>query len=195
LVSRYGHGHVELADQFLSAGIHLFQVRDKTTTDSELYSDLREISEMCKAVDACLIVNDRVDLVLATGASGIHLGQTDLPVSVARRLLGDGAIIGKSTHTRDQFLAAQNEDIDYVALGPIFDTATKTSAYPPLGTTELLELAPRKRLPLVAIGGITLESARSVWESGADSVAVISDLVDRRDPTSRIYRYLGEYSR
>ena len=131
--SLYGLSHLQLSKSYLAAGIGLFQIRDKVLEDSVLYEQLIKIAELCKESDTSFLVNDRMDLALASGASGVHLGQTDVPVEVARRILGPDALIGISTHTREQFLKAQGEDVDYVALGPIFSTITKKSRYKPLG--------------------------------------------------------------
>ena len=125
-----------------------------------------------------LIINDRVDIALAAGAAGVHLGQDDLSPEAARKLLGPDAIIGYSTHNIDQAMSATKLPIDYLAIGPIFSTTTKTDTAPVLGLDGLL--AVRRAIgqfPLVAIGGITLENAREVINAGADSVAVISALL------------------
>ena len=136
-------------------------------------------------------MNDRVDLVLAGGADGVHLGQTDLPVKVARELLGKAALIGLSTHNQDQFLEAQSQDIDYIAIGPIFSTSTKERENPPLGVEAMGRLIADSRYPVVAIGGISLKNAAQVWAAGADSVAVISDIVNAPDPAKRVSQYLA----
>ena len=145
---------------------------------------------MCELSQARFLVNDRVDLALASKAHGVHLGQTDLPVAAARELLGEDAILGLSTHSRTQFERALQEDIDYLALGPIFTTTSKDSPYPPLGTDLLRQLVTSSPLPVVAIGGITLETTRKVWASGAASVAVISDIVQAECPSDKMTEYL-----
>ncbi|MGW8179542.1 MAG: thiamine phosphate synthase, partial [bacterium] len=156
---------------------------------------LLKIKDLCGQSEAAFLVNDRIDLVLAAGAAGVHLGQTDLPVETARRVLGETAIIGISTHTPQQFLSAQTSDVDYVAVGPIFPTLTKASEYEPLGLDFVYQNAAYKKRPLVAIGGIHLENALQVWRAGADSVAVVSDLANQQDPAARIKDYLDEWSR
>lgn len=184
-----GMGHIGLARLFLDSGIRLFQVREKHEPDGSLLRQLTEINGLCRERGARLIVNDRLDLALAAGAAGVHLGQEDLPVEAARRLGGD-LIIGLSTHSADEFLAAQFLDVDYVALGPIFDSPTKPGVRPPLGLDLVRKLAPRKRRPVVAIGGIDLVRARQLWEAGVDSVAVIHDIIGASDPALRINEYL-----
>lgn len=193
--SLHGLNHLQLSRSYVAAEIGLFQVRDKLLEDSVLYEQLLRIAELCNESNTSFLVNDRVDLALASGAAGVHLGQTDVPAGVARRILGPDALIGISTHTREQFQEAQGEDVDYVALGPIFRTTTKESRYKPLGIEELRDLARYRRLPLVAIGGISIENVRDVWAAGADSVAVVSDVTNRRDPTARIFQYMDEWSR
>jgi thiamine-phosphate pyrophosphorylase len=132
-----------------------------------------------------LIVNDRVDIALAAGAAGVHLGQDDLSPEAARKLLGSDAIIGYSTHNIDQAISAIKLPIDYLAIGPIFSTTTKTDTAPVLGLDGLR--AVRRTIgqfPLVAIGGITLNNAREIIDAGADSIAVISALLSGRNITT-----------
>ncbi len=185
-----GLNHTELAKSLLQAGARFFQVREKALPDSELYTQLLEVERLCELSQARFLVNDRVDLALASKAHGVHLGQTDLPVAAARELLGEDAILGLSTHSRTQFERALQEDIDYLALGPIFTTTSKDSPYPPLGTDLLRQLVTSSPLPVVAIGGITLETTRKVWASGAASVAVISDIVQAECPSDKMTEYL-----
>lgn len=189
--NRSRFNHVQLAEKFLQGGVRCFQVRDKTLPDSMLFEQLIEIRRLCRFFKARFLVNDRVDLALAAKADGVHLGQTDLPVQQARRLLGRRAIIGLSTHTEEEFLQAQSGDLDYVALGPIFATSTKRSDDAPLGLEEAARLAAQSPLPVVAIGGITLEKAAALWEAGIQSVAVISDIVKAADPARRVREYLN----
>ena len=185
-----GLNHAELARTLLQAGARFFQVREKTLPDSELYEQLLRVERLCQLSQARFLVNDRVDLALASKAHGVHLGQTDLPVSAARALLGEDAVLGLSTHSRAQFERALKEDVDYLALGPIFTTTSKDSPYPALGTDLLRQLVTTSPVPVVAIGGITLETTPEVWESGAASVAVISDIVHAERPSDRMAEYL-----
>jgi thiamine-phosphate pyrophosphorylase len=132
-----------------------------------------------------LIINDRVDIALAVGAAGVHLGQDDIPPEAARRLLGPQAIIGYSTHDVEQAIAAVKLPIDYLAIGPIFSTTTKTDTAPVLGVEALRAVRHAiADFPVVAIGGITLANARDVIDSGADSVALISALLSASDITA-----------
>ena len=139
------------------------------------------------AYGANVIVNDRVDVALLAGAAGAHVGQEDLPPAAARRLLGPGAIIGYSTHTAAQIEAAVDEAVTYIAIGPVFGTATKDTGYEPVGLDRVSEAARiASDRPVVAIGGITLETAPQVIAAGASSVAVIGDLLTNGDPAARV---------
>ena len=188
---RPGTSHAGLARQFLEGGSRFFQVRAKELSDREALDQLREVALVCGAFEgARFVVNDRCDLAEACGAHGVHLGQTDLPVSFARELLGADAIIGISTHTEEQFLRAIELPVNYVALGPIYPSTTKPAGSPPVGVRLLEKLAARTDLPVVAIGGISLARAPEVWGAGAASVAVVADIVDHPDPAERIRAYL-----
>ena len=186
-----GLDHAQLVEQYLQGGSRFLQVREPTLPDSLLYPQLLKIQSLCEPLEAQFLINDRVDLALAVRAHGVHLGQDDLPVRVARDLLGEEAIIGLSTHNRQQFLDAQAQDVDYIAMGPIFSTSTKEADYPPLGVEALGGLIADSRYPVVAIGGISLEKAPQVWMAGADSVAVISDIANSGDPAQRVSHYLS----
>ncbi len=181
---------LKLADEFLSGGASLIQVRENEMSDALLHRLLLEVRTLCRRFEALLIVNNRVDLALAVQADGVHLGQDDLPVEAARRLMGTEALIGLSTHNRTQFQDAQGRPIDYLAIGPVFSSSTKPGANPEVGLEAFRELAKASRLPVVAIGGIDLRRARALWAAGADSVAVISDLASHPFPSQRVGQYL-----
>ena len=189
--NRHHWNHLQLTQRFLKGGCRFFQIREKVFPDSALYRQLVQIRQVCSATGAQFLVNDRVDLALAVGADGVHLGQDDLPVEVARRLLGPNAILGLSTHNREQFERAQELDLDYVAVGPIFPTTSKTSEHPAVGTKQLAQFTAVSRFPVVAIGGITLDRAPAAWRAGAAAVAVISDVVNASNPVERIRHYLN----
>lgn len=186
---RSGINHVEQARELLRAGIRFFQVRDKHLRADQLLPQLRQIQNECRTSGGYLVVNDRVDLAVSIGAAGVHLGQDDLPVEAARRIGGPELIIGLSTHTYEEFQQAQSLDVDYVAIGPVFESPTKKGIRPPLGLLKVRAWVKEKRLPVVAIGGIDLDGARQLWDIGVDSVAVISDLL-RPDRALRIRAYL-----
>lgn len=175
---------------FLSCGIRFLQLREKNLSDRNFHDLALEASRRVRRQSATLIINDRVDIALAAGAQGAHLGPDDLPVYAARLLMGGGRILGLSTHSEEEFLQAQQLDVDYVAIGPIYESPTKTGAYTPIGLEALRPLIRQKRHPMVAIGGINLERAVRLWDLGVDSVAVISDLLQATDPARRIEEYL-----
>jgi thiamine-phosphate pyrophosphorylase len=168
---------LSIADQvaeMAAAGARLIQIRAKSTATGKFLSDTIEALAAARRFGAKLIVNDRVDIAIAAGADGVHLGQDDLPPKTARELLGKAAIIGFSTHTVAQAVEAMSEPIDYIAIGPVFSTTTKADHDPVIGLDVVRSV--RQVIgdfPLVAIGGITPENARSVIDSGANSVAVI----------------------
>jgi thiamine-phosphate pyrophosphorylase len=174
-VSLSGLSHAEQFRLLTLGGATLVQLREKHLPALDFYEQSKAALDIAKQTGVQLIINDRVDVALAVGAHGVHLGQDDLPPDAARRLLGNLAIIGYSTHNIDQALAAVKLPIDYLAIGPIFQTTTKTDTSPVLGLEGLR--AVRRAIgefPLVAIGGITHANARAAIEAGADSVAVIS---------------------
>jgi thiamine-phosphate pyrophosphorylase len=165
---------VEQVGLMLIGGARLIQLRAKQTSARELYDATLAALELARPFDARIIVNDRIDVALACGAHGVHLGQNDLPVQAARRLLGEGAILGLSTHSSLQ--AAEPGPVDYVAIGPVFATKSKERPDPVVGVAGVAAARAVCRRPLVAIGGITLETSLRVIEAGADAVAVIGDL-------------------
>ncbi len=162
------------ARALFEAGASLLQFRRKTGPDAEKLEDLRRLVEEARPYQARVVVDDRVDLCLLAGAAGVHLGQRDLPAPEARILLGKEAWIGLSTHTLEQFEEAVDLPVDYLALGPVFPTATKEGAdpvVPPLVQREVLRRSP---FPVVAIGGVTARKAPELWRRGFASVAAIS---------------------
>jgi thiamine-phosphate pyrophosphorylase len=169
-----GLSHVEQVRRLSLGGASFIQLREKRMPALEFY----EQAKAAQQSGVRLIINDRVDIALAVGAAGVHLGQDDMPPEAARKLLGPQAIIGYSTHNVDQAIDAVRLPIDYLAIGPIFSTTTKTDTAAVLGLEGLR--AVRQAVgdfPLVAIGGITHANAREVIHAGADSVAVISTLL------------------
>jgi thiamine-phosphate pyrophosphorylase len=180
---------VRLAQQLFDGGARLVQVRNKKAGARELLAQVDTILSFAPS-DADVIVNDRVDVALTAGAAGVHLGQTDLPPQEARRVLGDLPIIGFSTHNLGQAVAADSLPVDYIAVGPIFPTSTKKNPDPVLGVERLAQICKAVRKPVVAIGGIQLESAEQVLKAGAASIAVISDILNSRDIAHRLKDWL-----
>jgi thiamine-phosphate pyrophosphorylase len=173
-----GLSHAEQVWRLIEGGASLIQLRDKHAAPRDFYREAAAALQVARDHYARLIINDRVDIALALKADGVHLGQTDIPATAARRLLGKEAIIGFSTHSPEQARLATELPVDYVAFGPIFQTSTKENPDPVTGLPGLREVGKIKpRLPLVAIGGITLANAVEAFKAGADSVAVIAQLV------------------
>lgn len=171
-----GISHAEQVTLFAEAGARLVQLREKHASPLDFYNQAKLALEVALLRGVELIINDRVDLALALGL-GVHLGQDDLPPEAARRLLGDEAVIGYSTHSVEQAIAAARLPIDYLAIGPIFATSTKENPSPVVGLTGLQAVRSAiGSMPLVAIGGITLNNVQEVLAAGADSVALISGL-------------------
>lgn len=181
---------VDVADLLLEAGVKLLQYRDKRATSRELLETSRQIVERTRRARAIFIVNDRADIALAVDAEGVHLGQDDLPTELARNLLKPGKRIGCSTHTLNQVLEAERTSADYIAFGPVFPTHSKQNPDPVVGLDGLRQARQATRKPLVAIGGITAENARFAIEAGADSVAVINDLVGAQNVAARALEFL-----
>jgi len=175
VAARRGIRLEDAAQQVIEAGVGILQIRHKGFFSREVLETTEKIAQMCRERGALFVVNDRADVAQLTG-SALHLGQDDLPPSVARKVTGAAMVIGFSTHNETQLRAAAEEPVDYLALGPIFGTATKENPDPVVGLEELRRLRPLTERPLVAIGGITRENAKAVLEAGADSVAVIGDL-------------------
>jgi len=167
------------AEQLTVGGATLLQYRNKSGKIRQMLEDAQELKRLVGS-RAKLIMNDRADICLAAGFGGLHVGQDDLSPEAARRIIGPNLWLGVSTHSPEQITEADKTDADYLAIGPVFATTSKASPDPVVGldgVRRARELTPK---PLVAIGGITRNNARSVIEAGADSVAVISDLI--RDP-------------
>ena len=188
---RAGWQPVALARAFLEGGAHCIQVRAKTLSSDRFLDLCDEIAAAARSYRAVIVINDRVDLALMSGAPGVHVGQDDLPVGAARTLLGPHAIVGYSTHSVNQIEQAADQPVSYIAVGPVFPTLTKHTGYEQVGVGLVADAVRRSRgVPVVAIGGITLDRAPSVWAAGASSVAVISDLLTSGDPRARVAAYL-----
>ena len=176
---------LEKARAVIEAGVGVLQLRLEQTHDRLALPLIREVLALAGPRDVKVIVNDRVDLVLASGAHGVHLGADDLPVDVARRLLGPHALIGATTRSLSQIEQAQVLGADHVGLGPIFSTTTKVVAHPPMGLEAFAEIARRSPLPVVGIAGITLATIGQVGAAGAWCAAVASGLFSADDLVSR----------
>jgi thiamine-phosphate pyrophosphorylase len=172
-----GLSHAQLVEQLIAGGATLIQLREKHASPRDFYDDAEKAFAIARAHNVKIIINDRVDIAMALGADGVHLGQDDLPPSEARKILGDNAIIGFSTHNLAQALEAIKLPINYIAFGPVYDTTTKENPDKTVGLDELKHVREATgNFPLVAIGGINGGNLRRVLEAGAGSAAIISDL-------------------
>jgi len=185
-----GLTHAEQVERLAAGGATLVQLREKLAPPREFYEAARRAVEVARALGVRVIINDRVDIALAVGADGVHLGQDDLPPERAREVVGPDLVVGYSTHNIEQALEADSTSVDYIAVGPVFGTMTKANPDPVVGPELIRQLKPRLTKPLVAIGGIQLDSAPGVIAAGADSVAVIADLFAAGDITARTREYL-----
>ena len=179
-----------LAEMLAGSGVELIQYRNKKAPSRDLFEISLRLSTATAQRDVRFIVNDRPDIALLSGAGGVHVGQEDLGVEEARAICGRPRWVGVSTHTLDQVAAADRTSADYVAFGPIFPTTTKQNPDAVVGTELLRRARQLTRKPLVAIGGITLERAAEVFDAGADSLAVVRDLMCAASPGQRAREYL-----
>ena len=185
-----GISELDAARRLLEAGVKLIQYRDKHASSRKLCITAMRLAEIVNDAGGKLIVNDRLDITLLAKASGIHVGQEDMPVESARLLLGETAIIGLSTHTLRQVEKGEKTSANYLAFGPVFPTSSKEKPNGVVGLKRMEKALEVTTKPLVAIGGITLENATEVLAAGADSVAVIQDLIGVEDIGERAGRYL-----
>jgi thiamine-phosphate pyrophosphorylase len=183
---------VALAGACLRGGATLLQIRAKDDPSGALLALIERVVADARAAGARVIVNDRADLTRMAGADGVHVGQTDIPVEAAFEIVGKGKIVGVSTHDRAQVDAAVAGPASYVAVGPIYSTVTKATGYDPRGLALVAYAAERARgeKPIVAIGGITLNTANEVITAGATAVAVITDILVGNDPQARVRDYV-----
>lgn len=174
-----------------SAGVRLIQIRDKKASTRKIYDVARSLSETLRFAGVRIIVNDRPDIAAMVAAGGVHVGQEDLPAEAARKICGSARWVGVSTHSLEQLREADLTSADYIAVGPIFPTATKENRDPVVGLEFLRAARQLTKKPLVAIGGITIESAEAVFRAGADSVAAIRDLISTGDAAKKARDYLS----
>lgn len=177
MLSRRGMELRRFAEELRDAGVTLLQYRDKLAGEKEILQNAKMLTEIFRSTGCTLVMNDFPSLARLAGWSAVHVGQEDAAVAEARALLGQEAIIGNSTHTDQQVIAADVAGVDYIAIGPAFATSTKRDAEPVVGLEGVRRARSLTSRPLVAIGGITLENAASVIEAGADAVAVIGALL------------------
>ena len=180
----------ERAQELVAAGVRLFQYRNKGASARELFESSKKLVSLLSSQRVSFVVNDRPDVAALAGANGVHVGQQDLGVEEARRVVGAEKLVGVSTHNLEQFERAAASSADYIAVGPIFATGTKSNPDPVVGTEFVRRVRPLTDKPIVAIGGITLQRAPEIIESGADSVAVITDILGAPEPGVRARQYI-----
>ena len=177
-------GLAEMTRSLLRGGADLIQLRAKRETPEEFLNIAKELAPICRQAGIPFILNDHPELVLEVGADGAHVGQEDLSVAEARKLAGAGALIGKSTHSVEQAIAAASESPDYIGFGPLFATPTKPD-YNPIGTEQILAIHSLLTLPIFCIGGIKLSNLALVLNAGARRVVIVSDLLKSLDPAAQ----------
>ena len=178
-----GRSHTFLAEEALKGGATVIQLRDKEKSARELYEIGVKLREITKKYGALFIVNDRLDIALAVGADGVHLGMNDLPISVARRIAGDNFIIGASASSPEEAVLAEKEGANYIGAGSVFETSSKEDVRV-IGLEGLRAIVKATSLPVVAIGGINRDNVRDVMRTGVKGVAVISAVVSKEDVRS-----------
>ena len=189
------HPEIQMAGNLADAGVRLLQYRNKSASSGELLEKSRALAAELVPRKTTFIVNDRPDVAALAGASGVHLGQDDLGVEAARTLMDANSIVGVSTHNEAQFRSAVSSSADYIAIGPVFATSSKRNPDPVVGLETIRQVRRLTDKPIVAIGGITLERAPEVIAAGANSVAVISDILRAADPAERARQYIDSLER
>jgi thiamine-phosphate diphosphorylase len=185
-----GHEPVMLAETMLDAGARIMQLRLKDSPGRDFLAAARAIAEMCRKRGATLIVNDRADIAILAAAHGVHLGQTDLPLDAARRIVGNDRMIGISTHNVEQARAAEDGGADYVGFGPMYPGGLRNNAAGK-GLDELRAIRAAVTIPIVAIGGITEARVAETLAAGADAVAIITDVVNAPDLGAKVRSILA----
>lgn len=175
-----GRALLDCVREALEGGVTLVQYRAKTASSAEMYAEALQLKALCDSFNVPLIINDRLDIAMAVGAAGVHLGQDDLPCAAARKILGEDYIIGVSAHNPAEAKAALQSGADYLGCGAVFGTATKADVKK-LGTEGLTAICREKGLPVVGIGGVTADNYREVRVAGADGAAIVSGILAQPD--------------
>lgn len=192
-----GRALIDCVRKALEGGVTLVQYRAKTASSAEMYAEALQLKALCDSFNVPLIINDRLDIAMAVGAAGVHLGQDDLPCAAARKILGEDYIIGVSAHNPAEAKAALQSGADYLGCGAVFGTATKADVQK-LGTDGLAAICKAKGLPVVGIGGVTADNYREVRAAGADGAAIVSGILaqpDIRTTVEAIARVSQEFSK
>lgn len=175
-----GRALIDCVRKALDGGVTLVQYRAKTASSAEMYAEALQLKALCDSFNVPLIINDRLDIAMAVGAAGVHLGQDDLPCAAARKILGEDYLIGVSAHNPAEAKAALQSGADYLGCGAVFGTATKADVKK-LGTDGLTAICKAKGLPVVGIGGVTADNYREVRAAGADGAAIVSGILAQPD--------------
>ena len=183
-----GRSNIEVASEILASGVPILQYREKGKKVRKMYEECLVLRAMTQQYSALFIINDHLDLALAVGADGVHIGQDDLPLSKVRELVGPNLIIGVSTHSPAQAWAAVNGGADYIGVGPLFATNTKTDVCDPVGLDYLDYIVKNIKIPFVAIGGIKEHNLAKVIRTGARTVALVTEIVGDPDIAGKIKR-------
>ena len=182
-------GNLSDVEQAVKCGVETVQYRNKKGETREMYEEALRLKELCESMDTVFLINDRVDIALAVGADGVHLGQTDMPYEKARELLGPDSIIGITVHNLAEALEAQRSGANYLGVSPIFQTSTKIDAGKPSGIALIEEIRRKVDVPLIALGGINLSNAVEVIKAGADGLCAISCVVTSEDVGLEIKKF------
>lgn len=185
-----GRALIDCVREALEGGVTLVQYRAKTASSAEMYAEALQLKALCDSFNVPLIINDRLDIAMAVGAAGVHLGQDDLPCAAARKLLGENYIIGVSAHNPAEAKAALQSGADYLGCGAVFGTATKADVKK-LGTDGLAAICKAKGLPVVGIGGVTADNYREVRAAGADGAAIVSGILAQLDIRTTVEAIAG----
>ena len=180
-----GRPLLDCVREALEGGVTLVQYRAKTASSAEMYNEALQLKALCDSFKVPLIINDRLDIAMAVGAAGVHLGQDDLPCAVARKILGEDYLIGVSAHNPAEAKAALQSGADYLGCGAVFGTATKADVQK-LGTEGLAAICREKGLPVVGIGGVTADNYRDVRAAGADGAAIVSGILAQPDISATV---------
>lgn len=175
-----GRTLIDCVREALEGGVTLVQYRAKTASSAEMYAEALQLKALCDSFNVPLIINDRLDIAMAVGAAGVHLGQDDLPCAAARKILGEDYLIGVSAHNPSEAKAALQNGADYLGCGAVFGTTTKADVQK-LGTDGLAAICREKGLPVVGIGGVTADNYREVRAAGADGAAIVSGILAQSD--------------
>lgn len=186
---------ITVMEEAILGGVDIIQLRDKKSTKREVLQKATALRALTRKHNVTFIVNDHIDVALAIGADGIHLGQDDLPLLIARKIVGDMMIIGISTHSIEEARLAEQEGADYIGVGPVFATKSKEDVVSPVTTSYVREVAREIRIPFVAIGGIKLHNVDQVLEAGASRICAISEIVGSQDVRGTCESFVGKIER